>query len=734
MRGFMANSPAGLTLFVATDGDDAWSGGLPAPDARRSDGPLASLTAARDVIRRIRSVAGGLLQQPIEVQVRGGTYRMTEPLALTAGDSGTEDCPITYKAYPGERPVLSGGVLITGWKPYKGRIVCVELPEVRAGLWWFRQLFYNDKRMVRSRCPKLDRADPLYGGWAFVESVLPDELCPTAIRFESGVFPRRWAKPQQAEIVVVPGKCWLSDIIPIKAVDIENRVIELKRPVGPSANTLGAATHLVPGNRFFVENNLEDLSEPGEWCLDAQSGMLYLWPPDDALESAQVVAPVTARLIQMIGSPEAPLRHVRISGFTFRHTQAQWPTSESYYKTPNAGQTVYLEHTEDCAIEQSLFDAVGGDAIRLQNANARARLCGNEIAGAGAYGIFVGSFQRGFARHDARSGDLPSPIEWHEHPEDRAASAAAWPRSVGHLICDNHIHHVGYFEKHAAGIAFFGVSAIDVVVAHNLIHHTPRFGIGLMSGLGSVTIDYNDLHDLSLETCDTGGITFNRWYTYDQDPELSRGCIVRFNRVRDVIGCGAYAKKQEPGGATRAGGRISTPYYSWGIYFDNAPMNVQVYGNIVARNTLGGIMISHWARDVTVENNVFVDSERSQAYVLLAGKMSGIRMRRNIFSYANPSAAFLRLDLWAEMDLKQVFAAFDQNVLHSASGEPGVIGLPDGLPAWRKLGFDARSIVADPRFVAAADDNYDLRMDSPALKLGFVPIDVSRIGPRRWAT
>ena len=31
---------------------------------------------------------------------------------------------------------------ISDWKPYKGQIVCAELPEVRANRWSFRQLFY----------------------------------------------------------------------------------------------------------------------------------------------------------------------------------------------------------------------------------------------------------------------------------------------------------------------------------------------------------------------------------------------------------------------------------------------------------------------------------------------------------------------------------------------------------------------------------------------------------------
>ena len=135
---------------------------------------------------------------------------------------------------------------------------------------------------------------------------------------------------------------------------------------------------------------------------------------------------------------------------------------------------------------------------------------------------------------------------------------------------------MGVFEKHACGICFFGVSAVDTTVAHNHIHHTPRFGIGLLSGFGRVIIEYNELHHLSEETCDTGGITSNRWYTWEGDAELARGCIVRYNRVRDVVGCGAYEARAEPGAwatpfslafAGKAGFRIGS--YSFNLLLHN---------------------------------------------------------------------------------------------------------------------------------------------------------------------
>ncbi|MBU0609276.1 MAG: right-handed parallel beta-helix repeat-containing protein, partial [Armatimonadetes bacterium] len=54
--------------------------------------------------------------------------------------------------------------------------------------------------------------------------------------------------------------------------------------------------------------------------------------------------------------------------------------------------------------------------------------------------------------------------------------------------------------------------------------------------------------------------------------------------------------------------------------------------------------------------------------------------------------------------------------------------LMDEWEAWQAQGMDRHSIVADPKFVDAAHDDYRLQADSPALKLGFEAIPVEKIG------
>jgi hypothetical protein len=42
----------------------------------------------------------------------------------------------------------------------------------------------------------------------------------------------------------------------------------------------------------------------------------------------------------------------------------------------------------------------------------------------------------------------------------------------------------------------------------------------------------------------------------------------------------------------------------------------------------------------------------------------------------------------------------------------------------------SHSVIADPRFVDGGSYNFTLRPDSPALSLGFQPINIHDLGPR----
>jgi hypothetical protein len=132
-------------LFVAANGDNAWSGRLPEPNARPTDGPLRDFETAVNLVRQ-RNVAR-------TVWIRGGTYKVEAPVNFEPQDSGA----ITYAAYPGEQPVFDAGTRITGFQEQQLHGATVWVADVSGMLaksGYFRSLFVNGQRRPRARLPK----------------------------------------------------------------------------------------------------------------------------------------------------------------------------------------------------------------------------------------------------------------------------------------------------------------------------------------------------------------------------------------------------------------------------------------------------------------------------------------------------------------------------------------------------------------------------------------------------
>jgi len=121
-----APAPATAGLYVATNGNDSWSGKPAEPNAEKTDGPFASFQKARDAILALKK-ASGLPEGGVTVFVRGGLYELPNTLLLEAKDSGTESAPVVYRAYQGEQPVLTGTRRISGFVPHRGKILKADV-------------------------------------------------------------------------------------------------------------------------------------------------------------------------------------------------------------------------------------------------------------------------------------------------------------------------------------------------------------------------------------------------------------------------------------------------------------------------------------------------------------------------------------------------------------------------------------------------------------------------------
>jgi len=71
----------------------------------------------------------------------------------------------------------------------------------------------------------------------------------------------------------------------------------------------------------------------------------------------------------------------------------------------------------------------------------------------------------------------------------------------------------------------------------------------------------------------------------------------------------------------------------------------------------------------------------------------------------------------------------DNNLYFDARGSQVLFsGL--SLHDWQGVGYDLHSVAADPIFINSSIYHFALHPDSPALKRGFQPIDLSTVGPR----
>ena len=258
-------------LYVAPDGNDAWSGTVAVANADKSDGPFATLQRTRDAIRKLKAAGS---PGAITVYLRGGLYALPQTFRLEAQDSGTAEAPIVYRAYEKEKPILIGGREITGFVPHRWSIVKADLAAQGLQGNYFRQLIFDGRRQHLARRPNYDPENPYGGGWAYVDGKpvsmyqdIPGENHHTLIYKDKDT--RQWSQPTEGDVFVFPRYNWWNNILPIKAIDRPKREITLA----------GDASYPIrPGDRYYVRNLLEELDAPGEWYLDRETWTLYFWP------------------------------------------------------------------------------------------------------------------------------------------------------------------------------------------------------------------------------------------------------------------------------------------------------------------------------------------------------------------------------------------------------------------------------------------------------------------------
>ena len=663
-------------LYVSPKGNDAHPG--------TEQQPFATLERAKQAVRELKA------KEPATVWLRGGTYYLEKPFELGPEDSGTAECPVTYSAFSGERPILHGGRVIAGWKEGEDGRWSVEIPEVKEGGWYFRQLHVGGKRRPRARLPK----EGLYKAGRF-------DPPKRSFRYNEGELDPNWRNLDDVEIVVL--QFWSEARQRIASIDEKNKVVHFTTDTFRPADWQKG---------WYLENVYEGLTEPGQWYLDRKSGELtYIPMPGEKIEDFRAVAPVTKSWIRLVGDYKTGnlVRHITFRGLDFQYSawelkekmgysypQASvelfpgqrlwvgWYGRDEGFSTPPSQVIVpagiYAKGAHHIAFEDNRFAHTGAWALQLAHGGCQNnRIVGNHFEDLGAGAIRIGGTD---ATNDLREETCRT------------------------TVTDNRIHDCCGVYYGAAAV-WLGQSSYNRV-AHNEITGGCEWAISAGWTWGYMppqnarnnTIEYNHCHHIGTSMLGTHGVI----YLIGIQPLTS----VNHNLIHDITGDGS------------------------GIVLDNSAVGIVVENNLIYNVGCDCLLFNFNDIGNIIQNNILAMPGRSVMNRSGdAGRLdqTGV-FYRNIFYYDSRKAKLFHADKWANFDV-----VMDFNLYYDVSGKPvSFLGMTreewQKHKYWAKLRPKMDSITADPKFVDPAKGDYRLKPDSPAFELGFQPLDLKDVGIR----
>ena len=753
------NAQAGQNadFHVATDGDDAWTGTLESPNADGTDGPFATLARARDAVRELKQ---GGNNDDIVVQIRGGRYYLTETVVFGLEDSAEAGQTITYAAYPGEEPIFSSGVRIEGWRELVRDVPeglshmaqpHVWVADVPSDLGAFRTLYDGDRRLSRAQTDgfnpttvRLRRTVPPPGEFKLGSGDMSDyegALDPLRyLGFPDGAL-RNWDNLEDVELVIRFG--YAMAILPLAFVDEE---WHLAKTAAQSGYVLKATGGIDRGETTAaIENVPEGLTYPGEWVLNSKEKKLYLWPVGDE-PGDEIFAPSLMELVRVEGDvdvegpTDTPVRGIAFDGLAFTQGD-RYAVSDDYMSIQHDWAMIDQGHgllrlrgAEDCRIENCRFFNSGGEAIRLDLHCQRIVVTRNELSHLGCSGILLLGYGPG-------TKDV----------------------NRNNVIANNHLHHLGEIFWHSHGIILHQSS--ENHVAHNSIHNMPRKAICLCGVRPQFFIPEEAYNVLKMREC----APCIRWHEIE-DPEAVQK-DARDSKVRGVIDWPLVTQYLHTRDNVVEYNDVSRANQ---VFVDGASINISGAGenNIIRRNYVhhifnpriaGAIRIDDFQRKTTIAENVIYKTNscgvihRHETYVvnnvicdvypgcyLWIGQrpIDGSKVTGNVFLhtgemkeprrgyrydgpfYSLAGRLIQDMDIWEHLG-RMENTEIDGNVyfVQGVSEESAEV-----LEKLRALGYAENSIYSDPLLEDWDNEDFRLKPDSPAVKMGIKSLDVREMG------
>lgn len=662
--GYPFMSPA-LELYVSPAGSDQ------NPGTRQQ--PLQTLAAAQ---KAVRARAG---KEPVTVLFGEGTYYLPETVVFTPADSGAAHAPVVYRSPKEGGAVLSGGQKLTvRWEPFRDGIFRAQTPPGLA----VDQLFINGRRQWMARYPNFDpkKTTAAFQGYA------ADAFAPSRAA--------RWNDPTGGFIHAMHVARWGGYHFRITG----------KRPDGTVQYLGGWQNNRQMGiHREFrmVENIFEELDAPGEWYHDARAAVLYLMPePGVDLATATVEVVRLRHLIEFQGSETAPVRHLTLQGFVFRHTARTFmDTREPLLRsdwTIYRGGALLLTGTEDVRLLDCEFDQPGGNAIFVNHYNRRVLIRGCHLHDTGASGVaFVGDPQA-----------VRNPLfEYHQTNDLTQIDRTPGPKTANYpadcVVEDCLIHGIGRVERQVAGVQIS--MAQRITVRDTSIYDCARAGINISEGTwGGHLLERLDVFDTVLETDDHG--SFNSWgrdrYWHPNHRGVSGPAVKADPRLPFLDAMNTTTIRDSRWRCD----------HGWDIDLDDGSSNYDIHHNLLLAGGLKfreGFRRRAW-NNILINNGFhphvwFDDSDDEFFHNIVMAPARGI-------GAPTPTARGRRID---------------DNFFYVANAAD--------RDRYARFDWDRHSVVGDPLFVDPARGDFRVRDHSPALALGFRNFPMDQFGVKKPA-
>ncbi len=546
-------------FYVAPNGNDANDGSL-----RK---PFATLQRAAEAVRELKKTKKG----GITVSIHGGEY-LTECFHLTAEDSGTADCPITYCAYGDGEVIINGGVTLHAmdFDPVsddvrerldpeaRDHVVQVDLkkygltkadwghlcpigkyitadkyddyiPDVNC------ELFVNGSRMTLARYPnkgfaRLNGVAEIGDVWEYPEQNYYYDWKERRNHYGGkymmskgmNLRAKKWKSLEDIWVYGYFYHDWADASTPIERFELDHRTFYPKYVA-----RYGAKKDAL----YYFYNILEELDVPGEWYLDREEGMLYFYPPED-------VPDLNAARVEMTISRDNIIRAENVNYITFQGLTLKGTRSDALHITGNNNTMRRL----------TVF-GVMGNAIMVNGYRNLISEC--HICHTGKGGVFV------------EGGDFET-------------------LTPGENVVDNNLIH-NFAEVYLTYYPAVQLDGVGNICSHNEIYNAPHAAI-LYYGNDHI-IEYNHIHDVVLLSSDAGAIYSGQsWTRY--------GCVIRYNCLYNIG---------------------SEGFNPDGIYFDDMLSGQETYGNLIVGVRKNAILIGG-GRDIKVYNNIMIRNGRSIFY------------------------------------------------------------------------------------------------------------------------